>query len=148
MCIWRCGSVNRTWQCILTYSSNAKAEVNCRIGKARMWWYQYGNHLWLQMMARIADNLTATISSWLMLVTNVQETCTRNLHVCHQHDLLSDRRSESIITSVRPSMPFSTDTDTPIFCCQPMPIPMRYASRADVAQRDWQIKGSRRRRRN
>jgi len=44
--------------------------------------------------------------------------------------------------SVRPSMPFSTDTDTPIFCCQPIPIRYQYASRAAVAQRDWQIKGS------
>jgi len=55
------------------------------------------------------------------------------------------------LISVRPSTPFSTDTDTPIFCRQPMPmlIPMRYryASRADVVQRDGQIKGSRRRRR-
>ena len=44
----------------------------------------------------------------------------------------------AVETSVRPSTPFSADTDTPIFCCQPMPIPMRYryASRADVAQRD------------
>jgi len=47
----------------------------------------------------------------------------------------------NLITSVRPSTPFLTDTDTPIFCCQPIPI--RYASRAAVAQRDWQIKGSR-----
>jgi len=41
-------------------------------------------------------------------------------------------------SSVRPSTPFSADTDTPIFCCQPMPIPVRYryASRADVAQHD------------
>jgi len=43
-----------------------------------------------------------------------------------------------VFSSVRPRMPFSTDTDTPIFCCQPIPIPIRYryASRAAVAQRD------------
>ena len=42
--------------------------------------------------------------------------------------------------SVRQSMPFSTDTDTPIFCCQPMPmryrcfcIDMRHYPRGDVA---------------
>jgi len=51
--------------------------------------------------------------------------------------------------SVRPSTPFSADTDTPIFCCQSNTIPIfLYASRADVAPRDWQIKGCRRRRRN
>jgi len=53
---------------------------------------------------------------------------------------------------VRPSTPFSTDTNTPIFCCQPIPIRYRYASRyasgAAVAQRDWQIKGSQRHCRN
>jgi len=32
------------------------------------------------------------------------------------------------IISVRPSTPFSTDTDTPIFCCQPIPIPIRFKS--------------------
>jgi len=36
----------------------------------------------------------------------------------------------TVKSSVRPSTPFSTDTDTPIFCCQPIPIPIRYASRA------------------
>jgi len=53
--------------------------------------------------------------------------------------------------SVRPSTPFSTDTDTPIFCCQQMPIPMflhwhaslsKRGRGSDVAQHDWQIKGS------
>jgi len=34
-------------------------------------------------------------------------------------------------SSVRPSTPFSTDTDTPIFCCQLIPMQYRY-----VAQRD------------
>jgi len=53
-----------------------------------------------------------------------------------------------VLSSVRPSTPFSTDTDTPILCCQPIPIRYRYAARAAVAQCDWQIKGSRRRRCN
>ena len=39
-----------------------------------------------------------------------------------------------ITSSVRPSTPFSADTDTPIFCCQSNTIPIRYeyASRAGV----------------
>ena len=41
-----------------------------------------------------------------------------------------------VLTGVRPSTPFSADTDTPIFCCQPMTDAIPYASRADVAQRD------------
>ena len=32
----------------------------------------------------------------------------------------------SIVFSVRPSTPFSADTDTPIFCCQSNTIPIRY----------------------
>jgi len=51
--------------------------------------------------------------------------------------------------SVRQSTPFSADTDTPIFCCQPNTIPTdTLQEQADVAQRDWQIKGCRRCRSN
>ena len=60
---------------------------------------------------------------------------------CHDLVVVIDRelsQAAHVTASVRPSTPFSANTDTPIFCCQPMPIPMRYryASRADVAQRD------------
>jgi len=43
----------------------------------------------------------------------------------------------AVCVSVRPSTPFSADTDTPIFCCQSNTIPIfLYAVRADVAPRD------------
>jgi len=73
------------------------------------------------------------------------------VRVCHCHSVISSvvktgffpKRVTGcrtgflpVIDSVRPSTPFSTDTDTPIFCCQPIPIRYRYASRAAVAQRD------------
>jgi len=53
----------------------------------------------------------------------------------------SNLSSPDVFRSVRPSTPFSADTDTPIFCCQSNTIPIRYrfflyASRADVAPRD------------
>ena len=64
-------------------------------------------------------------------------------------NLLPSVPSAQLTSSVRPSTPFSADTDTPIFCCQSNTIPIFwYASRADVAPRDWQIKGFRRHRRN
>jgi len=45
-------------------------------------------------------------------------------------------RHHVVSFSVRPSTPFSTDTDTLIFCCQPIPI--RYRSNTDTLQeRPW-----------
>jgi len=34
----------------------------------------------------------------------------------------------NILFNVRPSTSFSADTDTPIFCCHPMLIPIRFKS--------------------
>ena len=47
-------------------------------------------------------------------------------HHCAATSNNNNTPSHTVMNSVRPSTPFSTDTDTPIFCRQPMPIPMRY----------------------
>ena len=39
--------------------------------------------------------------------------------------------------SVRPSTPFSADTDTPIFCCQSNTIPIRYRFFYTLQERTW-----------
>jgi len=39
-------------------------------------------------------------------------------------EVIQERNHLSVLSSVRPSTPFSADTDTPIFCCQLMPMPM------------------------
>ena len=39
--------------------------------------------------------------------------------------------------SVRPSTPFSADTDTPIFCCQSNTIPIRYRFFDTLQERTW-----------
>ena len=41
------------------------------------------------------------------------------------------------VYSVRPSTPFSTDTDTPIFCCQSNTIPIRYRFFDTLQERTW-----------
>ena len=40
-------------------------------------------------------------------------------------------------SSVRPSTPFSADTDTPIFCCQSNTIPIRYRFFYMLQERTW-----------
>ena len=42
-----------------------------------------------------------------------------------------------ITTSVRPSTPFSSDTDTPIFCCQSNTIPIRYRFFDTLEEKTW-----------
>ena len=42
-----------------------------------------------------------------------------------------------MIYSVRPSTPFSADTDTPIFCCQSNTIPIRYRFFDTLQERTW-----------
>ena len=41
------------------------------------------------------------------------------------------------ISSVRPSTPFSANTDTPIFCCQSNTIPIRYRFFDTLQERTW-----------
>ena len=41
------------------------------------------------------------------------------------------------VYSVRPSTPFSADTDTPIFCCQSNTIPMQYRFFYTLQERTW-----------
>ena len=45
--------------------------------------------------------------------------------------------SPTVHISVRPSTPFSADTDTPIFCCQSNTIPIRYRFFATLQERTW-----------
>ena len=42
-----------------------------------------------------------------------------------------------VFNSVRPSTPFSADTDTPIFCCQSNTIPIRYRFFNTLQERSW-----------
>jgi len=43
----------------------------------------------------------------------------------------------TVFNSVRPSTPFSADTDTPIFCCHSNTIPIRYRFFDTLQERTW-----------
>ena len=57
-----------------------------------------------------------------------------NVNICEQQ--------KRIICSVRPSTSFSTNTDSSIFCCKPIPIRNRYVLWANVIQSDWRLMAS------
>ena len=52
-------------------------------------------------------------------------------------DWLISGTGDNEFASVRPSTPFSADTDTPIFCCQSNTIPIRYRFFDTLQERTW-----------